>query len=453
MLTGRRAFRGRHDVRHDRGGPRRASRTGRAAAATPRARSGGCCGAAWRRTRSGACATSATRGSSSTTAARAGGRSERREQPLRWARTAAAAGVGVVALVAAAFALGVFVRPEPSPPAHVTPVRFSVFPPQGSRFLHTVTTFLALSPDGSQLAFVAVAPPDPPRIWLRPISGLEARVVPGTEGATSVFWSPDGRSLAFFAGGKLKRIDLPEGAPCPLCDVPASLLRHVGQRRHDPLRVVRGRRHLQRARALGGAPEAIVTPDLSRGETRSCGPRSCRTASGSSISASCPDAQRPIDARRAGRAAAADRVRGVERPMGRSRSTSCLRRKACSSPSGSTRRAADRRCAGLDCRAGRSFPLDAGGDVHHIPHRNDRVSLARERRATRLGRSHREGGRRRRPGDYLNVRLSPDGGTRAVRPDEAGNRHVGPLDHRSRPRRRDAADVGPGQRRHRRLAA
>ena len=111
--------------------------------------------------------------------------------------------------------------PRASPRAQTTAVRFSVFPPQSSRFLHNAgTTFLALSPDGSQLAFVAVAPPNPPQVWLRPISELEARVVPGTEGASSVFWSPDGRSLAFFAGGKLKRIDLPGGPAVPLCDVP-----------------------------------------------------------------------------------------------------------------------------------------------------------------------------------------------------------------------------------------
>ena len=194
---------------------------------------------------------------------------ERREPPLPWrGRTAAAAGVGVVALVAA-FALGVFLRPEPSPPAQVTPVRFSVSPPQGSRFLHGVAeTFLALSPDGSHLALVAVAPPNPPMIWLRPISALYAHVLPGTEGATSVFWSPDGRSLAFFGGGKLKRIDLPDGAPVPLCDVPAG--GNFGTWGRDGTILfassVTGDAIFSVSSA-GGKPEAIVTSDLSRGET------------------------------------------------------------------------------------------------------------------------------------------------------------------------------------------
>ena len=78
-------------------------------------------------------------------------------------------------------------------------------PPPGTRFLHTVaTTFPALSPDGTQLAFIALAPPRSTAIWLRPIAGLDARLLPGTEGASSMFWSPDGREIAFFAGGSIE---------------------------------------------------------------------------------------------------------------------------------------------------------------------------------------------------------------------------------------------------------
>jgi Tol biopolymer transport system component len=193
---------------------------------------------------------------------------ERRESSLLWrGRMAVAAGVGVVALVSAAFVLGVLLRPAPLPPAQVTTVRFSMLPPQGNMFFHNVaTTFLALSPDGSQLAFVAYAPPEPRRIWLRPISGLEARVVPGTEGALSVFWSPDGRSLAFFAGGKLKRIDLPGGAAVPLCDVPA--LSAFGTWGSDSTILFASLvgDAIYSVSSAGGAPEAIVTPDPSRGE-------------------------------------------------------------------------------------------------------------------------------------------------------------------------------------------
>ena len=43
----------------------------------------------------------------------------------------------------------------------------------------------------------------------------------GTEGAIYPFWSPDSRSLGFFADGKLKRVSVASGGPIELCDAPA----------------------------------------------------------------------------------------------------------------------------------------------------------------------------------------------------------------------------------------
>ena len=53
----------------------------------------------------------------------------------------------------------------------------------------------------------------PRRLWLRPLDQTEARPLAGTEGGTSPFWSPDSRSIGFFAGGKLLRLDVAGGAP------------------------------------------------------------------------------------------------------------------------------------------------------------------------------------------------------------------------------------------------
>ena len=78
---------------------------------------------------------------------------------------------------------------------------------------------IAFSPDGSQLAFIAADVGESSRIWLRPLSAGEARAIPGTENVTSVFWSPDGRSLGFFVAGKLWRVDLSGRTPAPICDV------------------------------------------------------------------------------------------------------------------------------------------------------------------------------------------------------------------------------------------
>ena len=71
---------------------------------------------------------------------------------------------------------------------------------------------LALSPDGRSIAFVAGTPGARPTLWVRPLSGTEARQIPGTEDAEGPFWSPDMKSLGFFAEGKLKSI-LVSGSP------------------------------------------------------------------------------------------------------------------------------------------------------------------------------------------------------------------------------------------------
>jgi serine/threonine protein kinase len=65
-------------------------------------------------------------------------------------------------------------------------------------------------------------------IWLRSIGSFDARQLPGTEGISiasgaSMFWSPDSRSIGFFADGKLKTLDVTSGAPRILCDAPHSV--------------------------------------------------------------------------------------------------------------------------------------------------------------------------------------------------------------------------------------
>ena len=77
---------------------------------------------------------------------------------------------------------------------------------------------LAMSPDGRSVVFQGEL--ESPRLWLRSLASPEARALTGTEGATMPFWSPDNRSIGFFANGALKRIDLESGfvrtvAPAP----------------------------------------------------------------------------------------------------------------------------------------------------------------------------------------------------------------------------------------------
>jgi Tol biopolymer transport system component len=74
-----------------------------------------------------------------------------------------------------------------------------------------------LSPDGTTLAFVAQQA-NLSRLFVRKLDQLQAAALAGTEGAASPFFSPDGQWIAFFAGGKLKKIAVTGGAVVTLCD-------------------------------------------------------------------------------------------------------------------------------------------------------------------------------------------------------------------------------------------
>ena len=106
--------------------------------------------------------------------------------------------------IAAGIALAIFVTYLSRPAAPVPAVRLSVS--ASGRF--TPQLSVAVSPDGRRLAFVSTDADGRSMLWIRALDSLDARVVPGTENAAHPFWSPDGRSLGFLAGGLLKRVDV-----------------------------------------------------------------------------------------------------------------------------------------------------------------------------------------------------------------------------------------------------
>jgi Tol biopolymer transport system component len=80
---------------------------------------------------------------------------------------------------------------------------------------------LALSPDGRTLAFIAPPPNGGGNVlWTREVGSVETHVLANTEGASYPFWSPDARSIGFFADGKLKRIEAADGPVQILTDAP-----------------------------------------------------------------------------------------------------------------------------------------------------------------------------------------------------------------------------------------
>ncbi len=107
-----------------------------------------------------------------------------------------------------------------SPPER-TAVRFQIPPPEKASF---EPTNLDLSPDGRKLAFTATGADGRVLIWVRSLDSLDSQPLPGTDGATSVFWSPDSRFLGFASQGKLRKIDVSGGPPQTLCDLPNGIL-------------------------------------------------------------------------------------------------------------------------------------------------------------------------------------------------------------------------------------
>ena len=134
--------------------------------------------------------------------------SARRRERVAWIACGAA--------VLAAVGLAIFhFRQRPTRPQ---PVRFSILPPENAKFRVGVEFHnLAVSPDGSRVAFVAVREGQD-TIWIRPLDAQSPLSLPATEGASSPFWSPDGASLGFFADGKLKKISLAGGPAQTICD-------------------------------------------------------------------------------------------------------------------------------------------------------------------------------------------------------------------------------------------
>jgi eukaryotic-like serine/threonine-protein kinase len=158
---------------------------------------------------------------------------------------------GVLFVAAAALGVGFLLRaPKPS-----EVLRATLDLPPGAR-LDPQNASVAISPDGSRLAMALRDSSAKQQIWVRPLDSLTAQPLAGTEGATYPFWSPDGRSIGFFADGKLKKIESSGGAVQTICD--AADGRGAAWNR-DGVIVFAGGAYgrLSRVSAAGGTPAAI----------------------------------------------------------------------------------------------------------------------------------------------------------------------------------------------------
>ncbi len=144
--------------------------------------------------------------------------------------------------------------------APATSVHSYILPPEKTTF--GSQTSMVVSPDGRRIAFVA-ANGGAPMLWVQPLNSATAQPLAGTEGASYPFWSADSRSLGFFAGGKLNKIDASGGPPQIVCDAPAG---RGGAWNQDGTIVFAAEAEgaLMRVDAAGGTP--VAATELKTGE-------------------------------------------------------------------------------------------------------------------------------------------------------------------------------------------
>ena len=182
----------------------------------------------------------------------------RSRERLAWAGFAVAslAAIGLAALL---------LRRAPAPSR---PIRFEIVPSESAPYQGigiAVASLPALSPDGRLLAFAAENDHRTMQLWLRPLDSLEARPIPGTENADYPFWSPDSRSIGFFADKKLKRVDAAGSPVQVVCDAVEG---RGGTWSRDGviLFAPSAASAIARVPAAGGAPSPALALDAAHGE-------------------------------------------------------------------------------------------------------------------------------------------------------------------------------------------
>jgi eukaryotic-like serine/threonine-protein kinase len=159
-------------------------------------------------------------------------------------------------------AITLAVRPQSKAP-DAPRAQFVVSMPSNARLASLDYPAVAISPDGSRMAYVA-SQGGPQQLFVQELESLTATAVPDTFDAVNPFFSADGRSIGFFAGGKLKIASLAGGTPITVCDAPTGF----GASWRDDLIVFAGTAAggLSSVPAGGGAPTRVTTLATDKGE-------------------------------------------------------------------------------------------------------------------------------------------------------------------------------------------
>jgi eukaryotic-like serine/threonine-protein kinase len=174
--------------------------------------------------------------------------------------------IAAVAVVGLLATLGFFIAKERNTQIDESVLRLSVALPENITMSGTIPT-VVVSPDGRRLAFVATKDGEN-LLWVRPLDSFTPQLLGSIDsgGAPSPpFWSPDSRFIAFFSGGKLKKIDAAGGPPQIICDFPAA--RGGTWNREGVIIVGSTAGPLYRVSQAGGEPTLLTSLDESRFET------------------------------------------------------------------------------------------------------------------------------------------------------------------------------------------
>ncbi len=179
-------------------------------------------------------------------------------QPPLW-RRAIPWSISAMAVVVAGLALWSLTSPTPG-----SLTEFVITTPPDAPLANSPGNELAISPDGRQVVYVSQREGST-QLYLRSLDNLEITPIRGTEGTQwESFFSPDGRWLAFFADGKLKKVSLMGGAPITLCDARGSGMLSGSWDGEDTIVFSASADtgpSLYRVSASGGEPESLVIPN------------------------------------------------------------------------------------------------------------------------------------------------------------------------------------------------
>ena len=167
----------------------------------------------------------------------------------------------VAIIIALTLAFGaLYWRSNQAEPLRVLQLSLALPEPLAGVFDANPGSPFALSPDGSQLVFVASLAGKPQQLYLRPLDRQTATPILNTENATQPFFSPDGQSVGFFAFGKMRTVSLHGGPATVLCDAPTP---HGASWALDDTIIYAPNfgSGLLRISAAGDTPQTLTTPN------------------------------------------------------------------------------------------------------------------------------------------------------------------------------------------------